>query len=215
MGGRRHETEEAQQAIDTQRNEAFSAFAAEQQKVDGIATPRWYVQSRSALAGFSSLKSDISSIESLGKAFPIVFLVVAVMMSLTTMSRLVEDDRGPVGTYLGLGYGRIAITLRYALFALLACLIGGGLGLLIGFLGIPAFLLVVIRGLYAIPDLRLEYDWLYGSLGVLLFVVGVLGRHSLPRCARCARCRPPSCDRRRRRPARVFCSNVYARSGAA
>lgn len=83
--------------------------------------------------------------------------------------------RGLVGTYLGLGYGRIAITLRYALFALLACLIGGGLGLLIGFLGIPAFLLVVIRGLYAIPDLRLEYDWLYGSLGVLLFVVGVLG----------------------------------------
>lgn len=166
---------EAQQAVDTQRNEAFSTFAAEQQKVDDIATPRWYVQSRSALAGFSSLKSDISSIESLGKAFPIVFLVVAVMMSLTTMSRLVEEDRGLVGTYLGLGYGRIAITLRYALFALLACLIGGGLGLLIGFLGIPAFLLVVIRGLYAIPDLRLEYDWLYGSLGVLLFVVGVLG----------------------------------------
>lgn len=69
----------------------------------------------------------------------------------------------------------MTITLRYALFALLACLIGGGLGLLIGFLGIPAFLLVVIRGLYAIPDLTLEYDWLYGSLGILLFVVGVLG----------------------------------------
>ena len=49
------------------------------------------------------------------------------------------------------------------------------MGLLIGFLGIPAFLLVVIRGLYAIPDLTLEYDWIYGSLGILLFVVGVLG----------------------------------------
>ena len=133
------------------------------------------MQSRTALSGFSSLKSDISSIQSLGNAFPIVFLVVAVMMSLTTMSRLVEEDRGLIGTYLGLGYGRVTITLRYALFALLACLIGGGLGLLIGFLGIPAFLLVVIRGLYAIPDLTLEYDWLYGSLGILLFVVGVLG----------------------------------------
>lgn len=165
---------EAQQRIDTQRNGAGDRFAAEQQQVDDIA-PRWYVQSRSALSGFSSLKSDISSIRSLGNAFPIVFLVVAVMMSLTTMSRLVEEDRGLIGAYLGLGYGRAAITARYALFALLAGLLGGGLGLLIGFLGIPAFLLVVIHGLYAIPDLRIEYDWLYGSMGVLLFVVGVLG----------------------------------------
>lgn len=165
---------EAQQQLNTKKQEIDARFAKEQQTIDDIA-PRWYVQSRTALSGFSSLKSDISSIQSLGNAFPIVFLVVAVMMSLTTMSRLVEEDRGLIGTYLGLGYGRVTITLRYALFALLACLIGGGLGLLIGFLGIPAFLLVVIRGLYAIPDLTLEYDWLYGSLGILLFVVGVLG----------------------------------------
>ena len=165
---------EAQQQLNTRKQEIDDRFAKEQQTVDDIA-PRWYVQSRTALSGFSSLKSDISSIQSLGNAFPIVFLVVAVMMSLTTMSRLVEEDRGLIGTYLGLGYGRVTITLRYALFALLACLIGGGLGLLVGFLGIPAFLLVVIKGLYAIPDLRLEYDWLYGSLGILLFVVGVLG----------------------------------------
>lgn len=165
---------EAQQQLNTQHKDINDRFAKEQQTIDDIA-PRWYVQSRTALSGFSSLKSDISSIQSLGNAFPIVFLVVAVMMSLTTMSRLVEEDRGLIGTYLGLGYGRVTITLRYALFALLACLIGGGLGLLIGFLGIPAFLLVVIRGLYAIPDLTLEYDGLYGSLGILLFVVGVLG----------------------------------------
>ena len=165
---------EAQQQVNTNKQEIDSRFTAEQQTIDDIA-PRWYVQSRTALSGFSSLKSDISSIQSLGNAFPIVFLVVAVMMSLTTMSRLVEEDRGLIGTYLGLGYGRVTITLRYALFALLACLIGGGLGLLIGFLGIPAFLLVVIQGLYTIPDMRLEYDWLYGSLGILLFVAGVLG----------------------------------------
>lgn len=165
---------EAQQQLNTKKQEIDARFAKEQQTIDDIA-PRWYVQSRTALSGFSSLKSDISSIQSLGNAFPIVFLVVAVMMSLTTMSRLVEEDRGLIGTYLGLGYGRVTITLRYALFALLACLIGGGLGLLIGFLGIPAFLLRVIQGLYAIPDMRLEYDWLYGSLGILLFVVGVLG----------------------------------------
>ena len=103
-----------------------------------------------------------------------MFLVVAVMMSLTSMARMVEEDRSLIGTYVGLGYGRLAVASRYLLFALLACLIGGGLGLLVGFLGIPAFLLVVLEGMYVMPGVRLEYDWLYGSLGIALFVVGVL-----------------------------------------
>lgn len=135
---------------------------------------RWYVQDRQSLGGFSALKSDLDSIQSLGNAFPIVFLLVAVMMSLTAMARMVEEDRSLIGTYVGLGYGRLAVASRYLLFALLACLIGGGLGLIAGFLGIPAFLLVVLQGMYVMPGVRLEYDWLYGSLGIALFVVGVL-----------------------------------------
>ena len=67
----------------------------------------------------------------------------------------------------------MVVSLRYLLFALLACLVGGGIGLLVGFLGIPAFLLIVIKGLYILPDVRLEYDWGYGTAGILLFVVGV------------------------------------------
>ena len=134
---------------------------------------RWYVQDRQSLGGFSALKSDLDSIQSLGNAFPIVFLLVAVMMSLTAMARMVEEDRSLIGTYVGLGYGRLAVASRYLLFALLACLVGGGIGLLVGFLGIPAFLLVVIEGLYILPGVRLEYDWLYGSAGIVLFVVGV------------------------------------------
>ena len=53
---------------------------------------------------------------------------------------------------------QLAVSSRYLLFALLACLVGGGIGLLVGFLGIPAFLLVVIEGLYILPGVRLEYD---------------------------------------------------------
>ena len=152
---------------------------------------RWYVQDRSQIGGFSSLKSDLESIQSLGNAFPIVFLLVAVMMSLTAMARMVEEDRGLIGTYTGLGYGRLAVASRYLLFALLACLIGGGFGLIAGFLGIPAFLLVVLRGLYVMPDVRLEYDWLYGTAGVALFVVGVLAA-TVYACAQEMRQKPAS-----------------------
>ena len=167
--------DQAQSKLDQQKKDTEQTLQSKQKELeDSIPQVRWYVQDRSQIGGFSSLKSDLESIRSLGNAFPVVFLLVAVMMSLTAMARMVEEDRGLIGTYTGLGYGRLAVASRYLLFALLACLIGGGLGLIAGFLGIPAFLLVVLRGLYVMPDVRLEYDWLYGTAGVALFVIGVL-----------------------------------------
>lgn len=165
---------DAQAELDEQRAAADEEFAKQQQTIDDIAAARWYVQDRSSIGGYSSLDSDVSSIETLGYAFPVVFLLVAVLMSLTTMTRMVEEERGLIGTYTGLGYGNLTIASRYLLFAVLACLIGGALGLLVGFLGIPSLLLVVLANMYVIPGITLEYDWLYGSLGIALFVVAVL-----------------------------------------
>ena len=170
----RSQLEAAQAELDEQRAKADEEFAKQQQTIDDIADVRWYVQDRSSIGGYSSLDSDVSSIETLGYAFPVVFLLVAVLMSLTSMTRMVEEERGLIGTYTGLGYGSLTIASRYLLFAALACLIGGGIGLLVGFLGIPAFLLTVLENMYVIPGIVLEYDWLYGSLGIALFVVAVL-----------------------------------------
>lgn len=184
--------DQAQSQLDRQKKDTEQTLQSKQKEMeDSIPQVRWYVQDRSQIGGFSSLKSDLESIQSLGNAFPIVFLLVAVMMSLTAMTRMVEEDRGLIGTYTGLGYGRLAVASRYLLFALLACLIGGGFGLIAGFLGIPAFLLVVLRGLYVMPDVRLEYDWLYGTAGVALFVVGVLAA-TVYACAQEMRQKPAS-----------------------
>lgn len=184
--------DQAQSQLDQQKKDTERTLQSKQNELeDSIPQVRWYVQDRSQIGGFSSLKSDLESIQSLGNAFPIVFLLVAVMMSLTAMARMVEEDRGLIGTYIGLGYGRLAVASRYLLFALFACLIGGGLGLIAGFLGIPAFLLVVLRGLYVMPDVRLAYDWLYGTAGVALFVVGVLAA-TVYACAQEMRQKPAS-----------------------
>lgn len=184
--------DQAQSQLDQQKKDTERTLQSKQNELeDSIPQVRWYVQDRSQIGGFSSLKSDLESIQSLGNAFPIVFLLVAVMMSLTAMARMVEEDRGLIGTYTGLGYGRLAVASRYLLFALFACLIGGGLGLIAGFLGIPAFLLVVLRGLYVMPDVRLEYDWLYGTAGVALFVIGVLAA-TVYACAQEMRQKPAS-----------------------
>ena len=184
--------DQAQSQLDQQKKDTERTLQSKQNELeDSIPQVRWYVQDRSQIGGFSSLKSDLESIQSLGNAFPIVFLLVAVMMSLTAMARMVEEDRGLIGTYTGLGYGRLAVASRYLLFALFACLIGGGLGLIAGFLGIPAFLLVVLRGLYVMPDVRVAYDWLYGTAGVALFVVGVLAA-TVYACAQEMRQKPAS-----------------------
>ena len=184
--------DQAQSKLDQQKKDTERTLQSKQNELeDSIPQVHWYVQDRSQIGGFSSLKSDLESIQSLGNAFPIVFLLVAVMMSLTAMARMVEEDRGLIGTYTGLGYGRLAVASRYLLFALFACLIGGGLGLIAGFLGIPAFLLVVLRGLYVMPDVRLAYDWLYGTAGVALFVVGVLAA-TVYACAQEMRQKPAS-----------------------
>lgn len=184
--------DQTQSKLDQQKKDTERTLQSKQNELeDSIPQVRWYVQDRSQIGGFSSLKSDLESIQSLGNAFPIVFLLVAVMMSLTAMARMVEEDRGLIGTYTGLGYGRLAVASRYLLFALFACLIGGGFGLIAGFLGIPAFLLVVLRGLYVMPDVRLAYDWLYGTAGVALFVVGVLAA-TVYACAQEMRQKPAS-----------------------
>lgn len=184
--------DQAQSKLDQQKKDTEQTLQSKQKELeDSIPQVRWYVQDRSQIGGFSSLKSDLESIRSLGNAFPIVFLLVAVMMSLTAMARMVEEDRGLIGTYTGLGYGRLAVASRYLLFALFACLIGGGFGLIVGFLGIPAFLIVVLRGLYVMPDVRLEYDWLYGTAGVMLFVIGVLAA-TVYACAQEMRQKPAS-----------------------
>ena len=111
--------DQAQSKLDQQKKDTERTLQSKQNKLeDSIPQVRWYVQDRSQIGGFSSLKSDLESIQSLGNAFPIVFLLVAVMMSLTAMARMVEEDRGLIGTYTGLGYGRLAVASRYLLFAL-------------------------------------------------------------------------------------------------
>ena len=133
----------------------------------------WHIFARISNGSYTRLRSDVASIQSLGYAFPVLFLVVAMMMSLTAMARMVEEERGLIGTYLSLGYGRCAAITRHAFFAIFACLVGGGIGDILGFLAIPSLLLKILRGLYTVPGVVLRYDWLYGSICVLAFVIPV------------------------------------------
>lgn len=153
------------------RAQIYAKIKTEVQK--HVPQARWHIFARISNGSYTRLRSDVASIQSLGYAFPVFFLVVAMMMSLTAMARMVEEERGLIGTYLSLGYGRCAAITRHAFFAIFACLVGGGIGDILGFLAIPSLLLKILRGLYTVPGVVLRYDWLYGSICVLAFVIPV------------------------------------------
>lgn len=157
------------------KEEAKQKLADAYAELEDIDMTRWYVQDRTSLESYSSLNSDLSSIEAVGKLFPIIFLLVAVLMSLTSMTRMVEEERSLIGTYKALGFGNAAIYRKYILFAFMACLFGGVLGDVFGFVFMPQFIAAILASLYSLPQYYLRFDPLYGVGGVVLFMVAIIG----------------------------------------
>lgn len=178
----KRELADGQAELDAQRDEyesskadALAQIADARTEIDDIENARWYVQDRSSNAGYTSVESDASSIEAIGFVFPVVFIIVAVLIGLTTITRMVEEERSLIGTYKSLGYGNRTIVGKYALYALAACLIGGLLGEFCGFVLFPAFLFTVFEMMYLLPNYLLTFDTLYGVGSFLFFAVGIVG----------------------------------------
>ena len=143
------------------------------------------MQTRESNAGYASVESDASSIEAIGFVFPVVFIIVAVLIALTTITRLVEEERGLIGTYKSLGYRNRTILGKYLTYALLACLLGSAVGEFCGFVLFPAFLFSVFQIMYLLPTYLLSFDTLYGVGSMLFFIAGIVGAavFDLPRRA--------------------------------
>lgn len=176
------ELEEGQTELDEQRAtyeqekaDALAELADARNEVESIEPATWYIQDRSSLSGYSSIESDANSIEALGTAFPIIFLVVAILVSLTAITRLVEEQRGLIGTYKSLGYAKRQVYSKYLIYALSACVVGGIIGDVFGFVLLPLFLFSVFDVMYVLPAYPILYDAASALFGILLFVVAIGG----------------------------------------
>ena len=162
-----------------QRADALAAIADARDQVSQIDDATWYVQDRSSLSSYASVESDASSIEAIGTVLPIVFFVVAVLISLTTMTRMVEEERGLIGLYKALGYGRGRILSKYVVYAGAACLAGGVVGNVLGFVVLPLILFTIFSTMYALPAFLLCFDAAYALVSVALFAAGIVGATAL------------------------------------
>ncbi|EHJ7844599.1 ABC transporter permease [[Clostridium] innocuum] len=153
---------------------AINSEAGAYVNTSSIEHPKWYIQDRSSLSSYSNIESDAASIEAVGTAFPIVFFTVAILIALTTITRMVEEERLLIGTYKALGFRNIEIMKKYLLYAGSACLLGGIIGDIGGFLLLPKFVFSIFQTLYLLPNYRLQFDAWYGIGGIALFTGGIL-----------------------------------------
>lgn len=144
-------------------------------KIAEIENPKWYVLDRKGNAGYSSFIQDTDSIANIGKVFPVIFFIVAALISLTSMTRMVEEQRTQIGTLKALGYNKLQITSKYVLYASLACIIGSILGMSVGFVLLPKIVWKMYSMMYQIGDIQTSFNFEIGSLGFILIVISILG----------------------------------------
>ena len=132
-------------------------------EIKKIENPKWYVQTREdALTEYQGYGDNADRMRSIGKVFPVLFFLVAALISLTTMTRMVEEQRVQIGTMKALGYGKAAIAGKYIGYALIATLGGSIFGVLAGEKILPFIIIYAYMILYKhLPAILVPYHMSY------------------------------------------------------
>ena len=168
--------------LEAQRARVQQELADAQQKItDGenqlaaVQNASWYVLDRHANVGFASFESDCQRMDSLSKVFPLIFFMVAALVALTTMTRMVEEERSLIGTYCALGYSKSKIMSKYLIYAAAATLGGCALGLLALQKALPVIVWNSYRILYSGPSVIAPYSLKFSLIGTLAACACTLG----------------------------------------
>lgn len=131
----------------------------EEKKIKDIKNGKWYILDRNTNYGFVDYKNSANSIESISKIFPVFFFSLAALICLTTMTRMVDEQRINIGTMKALGYDTGSIMLKYILYSLLASVLGSVLGNLIGLTVFPSVIYNAYASMtYTLPKVTLVFS---------------------------------------------------------
>ena len=146
-----------------QLTDAKQQIADAKAEIKKIENPKWYVQTREdALTEYQGYGDNADRMRSIGKVFPVLFFLVAALISLTTMTRMVEEQRVQIGTMKALGYGKAAIAGKYIGYALIATLGGSIFGVLVGEKILPFIIIYAYMILYKhLPAILVPYHMSY------------------------------------------------------
>ncbi len=120
--------------------------------------PEWIIYDRSSLSEYTGFGDNADRMKNIGEVFPVLFFLVAALISLTTMTRMVEEERTQIGTMKALGYSKWPIMSKYVYYALLATVGGSVFGALIGEKVFPWVIIRAYEIMYHIPNLEIPYN---------------------------------------------------------
>ena len=169
------ELEQSRAEFNSKIEEAEGKLIDAREKVSEIEKAEWYILDRQQNAGYSSYIQDTESIENLSIVFPIVFFAIAALVSLTSMTRMVEEERQEIGTLKALGYNKFHIMLKYLIYSSLACIIGGIIGMNIGFQLLPRIIWDMYSMMYTLPEFIVSFNYQYSSIGLGLIYICIVG----------------------------------------
>lgn len=173
---------ESQNKLDKNQKKADKELAKAEKKlqdaedeIEDIDKVTWYVMDRNSNVGYVSFYGNVDKVASIAKVFPVFFFLIAALVVLTTMTRMVEEERTEIGVIKALGYSNVTIASKYLLYAALAAILGAAVGLAAGTHLFPMVIWNAYGIMYTFPPLVCRMDPLIclGTSGIL--VIGVVG----------------------------------------
>ena len=164
------EYEDGKAEADEKIADAEEKIADARRKVADIESCEWYLFSRSYNPGYTGYGQDAERMANLASVFPVIFFLVAALVCLTTMTRMVEEQRVQIGSLKAMGYSGLAISRKYLLYGLLPSLTGGMFGLAIGYILFPKMIFTAYQIMYQMPNIELRA---YGGISAYSLLAAV------------------------------------------
>lgn len=158
------EYEEAKADADKEIADAEAEIEDARQELADLEPPEWYVFDRSGNPGYSEYGQNAERINNIASVFPVFFILVAALVCLTTMTRMVEEQRSQIGTLKALGYTNGQVIYKYMFYALFATIAGALAGAVVGQKLFPIVIIKAYGMIYTIPDVIVPTDWLLTSV---------------------------------------------------
>lgn len=150
--------------FDEKLDEARRKIAKGEKELKELEKPKWYVLKRSETRDFIDYGMAADRIDAIAQVFPLFFFVIAVLVCLTTMTRMVDEERGYIGSLKAMGYSNMHIASKYLIYAAIASISGSILGLLIGFKVFPTVIFNSYRIMYIMPPVITEFNIFYALI---------------------------------------------------
>ena len=172
----RKEYEDGKETSEEEIAKGEKKLADAKEQIKKIKNPKWYVYNRSTLVEYDGFGENANRMRAIGKVFPVMFFLVAALISLTGMTRMVEEQRIEIGTMKALGYGNFSIASKYLGYALLATAGGSILGVLTGEKILPYIIIYAYEIMYPhIPKIYVPYHMSYAVMASAASIVCTMG----------------------------------------